>query len=102
MSKYFFQKASAFNFQNVKYHSMKSVRIRNYSGPHFPIFGLNKERYFVSHRIQSECGKIRTRKSPNTDTCYALCIIKENSFIIASLTRCYVCIAQVNVKNLPT
>ena len=38
---------------------MKSVRIWIYSGPHFPAFGLNTERYFVSLRIQSECGKIR-------------------------------------------
>ena len=26
---------------------------------YFPIFGLNTERYVISHRIQSECGKIR-------------------------------------------
>ena len=32
------------------------------SGPYCPAFGLNKERYEVSLRIQSECGKIRTRK----------------------------------------
>ena len=29
-------------------------------------------RYFVSLRIQSECGKIRTRITPNTDTFYAV------------------------------
>ena len=29
-------------------------------------------RYFVSLRIQSECGKIRTRKTPNTDTFQAV------------------------------
>ena len=28
-------------------HCVKSVRIRNYSGPHFPAFGLNTERYGV-------------------------------------------------------
>ena len=33
------------------------------SGLHFPTFGLNTERYEVSVRIQSECGKIRTRNS---------------------------------------
>ena len=33
------------------------------SGPYFPAFGLNTERYFVSLRIQSECGKIRTRNN---------------------------------------
>ena len=26
---------------------MKSVRIQGYSGPHFPAFGLNTERYSV-------------------------------------------------------
>ena len=50
----------------------KSVHIRSYSGPHFPAFGLNTERYSVSLRIQSECGKMRTRITPNTDTFYAV------------------------------
>ena len=35
-----------------------------FSGPYFPSFGLNTERYEVSLRIQSECEKIRTRKYP--------------------------------------
>ena len=34
-----------------------------FSGPYFPSFGLKTERYEVSLRIQSECGKIRTRKN---------------------------------------
>ena len=33
------------------------------SCPYFPVFGLNTERYEVSLRIQSECGKIRTRNN---------------------------------------
>ena len=49
---------------------MKIVRILSYSGPHFPALELNAERYFVSLRIQSECGKIRTIITPNTDTFY--------------------------------
>ena len=53
-------------------HCVKSVRIRSFSGPYFPKFGLNTERYGVSQRIQPECGKIRTRKSPNTNTFYAV------------------------------
>ena len=48
-------------------HSVKSVRIRGYSVPHFPALGLNTERYSVSFRIQSECEKMRTRITPNTD-----------------------------------
>ena len=38
-------------------HCVKCVRTRSYSGPYFPAFGLNTERYSVSLRIQSECGK---------------------------------------------
>ena len=34
-----------------------------FSGPYFPAFGLNTERYFVSLRTLSECGKIRTRQN---------------------------------------
>ena len=49
-------------------HCVKSSRIRNFSGPYFPAFVLHTERYGVSLRIQSECGKIRTRKTLNIDT----------------------------------
>ena len=51
---------------------MKSVRIRSLSGPLFPAFGLNTERYSGSLLILSECGKIRTRKTPNTDNFHAV------------------------------
>ena len=51
---------------------VKGVRIRSYSGQHFPAFGLNTERYAVSLPIQSECGKMRTRITPNKDTFYAV------------------------------
>ena len=47
---------------------MKSVRIWSYSGPRFLAFGLNTERYSASLRMKSECGKMRTRITPNTDT----------------------------------
>ena len=53
----------------------KSVRIRSYSGPYFPTFGLNTERYGVYLRIQSEFGEIRTRITPNTDTFYEVCLV---------------------------
>ena len=39
----------------LKKHYVKSVRIRSYSGPHFPAFRLNTERCSVSLRILSEC-----------------------------------------------
>ena len=53
------------NFEQV--FISKSVRIRSYSGPYFPAFVLN-----IILRIQPECGKIRTRITPNTDTSYAV------------------------------
>ena len=42
----------------------------------FPAFWLNTERFGVSLRIQSECGKIRTRKTPNTGTFHAMFVLK--------------------------
>ena len=53
-------------------HCVKSAHIRSYSGPHFPIFGQNTERYSVSLHIQSKCRKIWTRITPNTDTFYTV------------------------------
>ena len=50
----------------------ESVPTRSYSGPHFPLFGLNTE-YL---RIQSKCGKMRTRITPNTDTFYAVILCR--------------------------
>ena len=50
---------------------VKSVSIWSFSGSCFPAFGLNRERYGVSFGIQSECEKIRTRQTPNTDTFHA-------------------------------
>ena len=56
------------------FHCVKSVRIRNFTCPYFPAFGLNTESYSVNFCIQSECGKIRTRKTPNMDTFYSLLV----------------------------
>ena len=53
-------------------HSIKSVRIANYSGLHFPAFRLNTERYSVSLCIQYKCGKMRTRITPSMDNFYAV------------------------------
>ena len=63
------------------YHSyrfVKSVRIRSFPGPHFPAFGLNTGRSSVFLCIQSECGKIRTRKTPSTDTFHAVLHFHKN------------------------
>ena len=56
-------------------HCVKSVRIWSYSGPHFPVFGLNTERYSVSLYIQSEWKKMWTRITPNKSTFYAMVVI---------------------------
>ena len=37
--------------ETVENRCVKSVCIWSYTGPHFPAFGLNTERYFVSRRI---------------------------------------------------
>ena len=39
-----------------------------FSGPYFPVFGLNTEIYSVNLRIQSEYPKIRIRKNSYLDT----------------------------------
>ena len=54
------------NWTSTKYdtstkHFVKSVRIRSFSGPHFPTFGLTKEISWASLRIQSKYRKIQTR-----------------------------------------
>ena len=51
---------------------VESVRIRSYSGPYFPAFGQDTDRYSPSLHIQSKCRKMRTRITPNTDTFYAV------------------------------
>ena len=51
---------------------VNSIRVRIFSGPYFPAFGLHTKSYFVFLRIQSVCGKIRTKKNPNTDTFYVV------------------------------
>ena len=61
-------------------HCVKNVRIRSYSGPYFPAFRLNTERYSVSLHIQSKCGKIRTRITPNTDTFYAVNVLRRRKY----------------------
>ena len=49
-------------------HCVKNIRIWSYSGPYFPAFEENMERYRVSLLIQSKCRKVRTKITPNTDT----------------------------------
>ena len=50
-------------------HCAKSARIKSFFGPWYLA-----EKYGVSLHIQSECGKIQTRKTPNTDIFYAVSV----------------------------
>ena len=50
----------------------KKCSYLEFCGQHFPAFGLNKEVYSVNLHIWSKCGKMRTRKTPNTDTLYTV------------------------------
>ena len=61
-------------------HCAKSVRIRDYSGPHFSrIFAHSN--WIVSPysvRMRENAGKMRTRIISNTDTFYAVLTLVEN------------------------
>ena len=45
--------------------------------PYSPVFGLNTENYRENLRIQSKYGKIRTRKTQNTDTFHAVLLTRK-------------------------
>ena len=45
-------------------HCVKSVRIRSYSGPHFPAFELNMERHGVRMRENADQNNSEYRISP--------------------------------------
>ena len=66
-------------FLSLQY-CVKSGRIWSFSSPHFSAFEVNTKRYGVSLRIQSESGKTRTRKTPNTDTFHAVKLLRFNPF----------------------
>ena len=50
------------------YTAWKVSVFGSFSGPCFPAFRLNTEICFLYLYIQSECGKIRAKNTPNTDT----------------------------------
>ena len=66
------RRSSRYHCLYTHIHCVKKVHIRSFSGSYFPAFGLNRERYSVSFQIQSEYGKIRTRKTSNSDTFHAV------------------------------
>ena len=63
---------SVFDTQKSSCRYVKSVSTWSYSSPYFAAFRLNTETYSVNLHIQSKCVKIQIRKTPNTDTFYAI------------------------------
>ena len=67
-------------------HCMKSFRIGSFSGPRFPAFGLNTEKYTVYLRIYLKSGEMRTRTTPITDafnTVRLICKICDCELLIS-------------------
>ena len=79
-----------------QYHYVKGVRIRSYPGPYCLAFGLNTARY---SEILPECGKIRTRITPNTDNFYAVYIIKYISMYLTDFIQ--VAKVPLSIKPFP-
>ena len=86
-----FKKSLSHHHCTTPLQCVKSIRIRSFPSSYFPVFVLNTERYGVSFRIQSKCGKMRTRKIQNPDTFYIvliihlLCIRRNILFLISKL-----------------
>ena len=64
-------------------HWVKSVRIRNNSGQYFPtiLIRIFPHSGSASLRIRSECGKVRTMITPNTDT-FSFILVCSNFYLI--------------------
>ena len=77
---------------------MKSVGTWSYSGSYFPAFELNTSTYSVSLLIQSECGKILSKITLNTDSFYAMhtCKVKLTCSNISTVSE-YKCSVQQTV-----
>ena len=60
-----------FSWQHALKGDIKNASKMSFSGPYFHVFGLNTKIYSVSFHIQSECEKMRSRKTPNTDSFHA-------------------------------
>ena len=69
-----------------------------YSGPYFPAFVLNTERYRVSLLIQFKCGKLWTRKTPNSNTFHTMNCTNSNETIDV---RDFCADLLIRQKNLP-
>ena len=57
--------------------------LKSYFGPYIPAFGLNTEGCEQLLRIQSECGEMRIRITPNMDTSHA--VEKTSKFLVNAI-----------------
>ena len=53
------------SFENMETPLHEKCPRSEFSGPHFPVFGLTTERYGISPGIRFDSAKIRTRKTLN-------------------------------------
>ena len=78
----------------VTWHWVKSVRIRRFSGPYFPAFGLNMERYGIrtkySLKVSPNAGKYGPEKL-RTRTLFTQCesLLKNFIFFLFSWRNLY-------------
>ena len=75
-------------------HCVKIVRIRSYYGRYFSAFELNTDE--VSLRIMSQCGKIQTRITQNTDTFY---VVTEANCIVTLILHVMSTVTKTNTKS---
>ena len=80
----------------------KVSKYGDFSGPYFPAFVLNTERYFVFLRIQSEYRKIRTRKKSVLGHFSRSAPVSESFFHKVAVPRshvfsCYFCKVFKNI-----
>ena len=82
------------------WHYVKSVQIRSFPGPYFPIFGLNTEIYGINLCIQSEYGNIRTRKKLRIWILFTQCGRETSSFSYGLFSIASIRNHTLNVLNL--
>ena len=66
-----------------------------FSGPYFPAFGLNKERYAVRRDTEylsifsPNAGNYGPEKTPSLDTFHAVCFSSTDTYVEDVATDCY-------------
>ena len=81
-----------------KRHCVKNVRIRSFSGPYFPAFGVNTSVSLYSFRMRENTDCIR--KTPNTDTFHAVRKSLKRSEVFKKINVDYYFLISVPTKVL--